>query len=364
MPTSAARGPMLALGLAVLSGCPQGQDALATDTAVSTTGTSAPPASTGTTAVDPTDALSSTTAADVASTGGGSGGAGDSTASAPTCGDGHLDEGEECDLGLALNRDDGPCTQQCRLAYCGDGLVHVGEEACDLGDQNNDAVYGGCSVTCELGPRCGDELVQGPEECDLGPDEGAGTNEHGVACTGCRFHARLVFVTAAPTSAKIGGLAQADATCQTAALAAGLDNSSGFIAWLSDVDDAAADRLAGGANEPERPFVQRNGVPIADDLDALLDDGPQGGIVVTETGAPLLSVRVWTNTDLHGEVFDAATSCGGWTSSSAELFGRAGMNWVSEGNAALHAAWLIQGGWTSFSTEVCNLKAHLYCFEL
>ena len=34
--------------------------------------------------------------------------------------------------------------------------------------QNQDGVYGGCTVRCELGPHCGDGLVQGSEQCDPG----------------------------------------------------------------------------------------------------------------------------------------------------------------------------------------------------
>ena len=33
---------------------------------------------------------------------------------------------------------------------------------------NNDDTYGGCTTPCKYGPYCGDGIVNGPEECDLG----------------------------------------------------------------------------------------------------------------------------------------------------------------------------------------------------
>ncbi len=70
--------------------------------------------------------------------------------------------------------------------HCGDGIVTNGEQ-CDCGDgtvdvpasctgSNNDTTYGGCKTDCTYGPFCGDKIVQGPpdgpEECDLGKENG------------------------------------------------------------------------------------------------------------------------------------------------------------------------------------------------
>ncbi len=70
--------------------------------------------------------------------------------------------------------------------HCGDGIATNGEQ-CDCGDgsgdtpdgcsgPNNDTTYGGCKTDCTYGPFCGDKIVQGPpdgpEECDLGKDNG------------------------------------------------------------------------------------------------------------------------------------------------------------------------------------------------
>ena len=94
-----------------------------------------------------------------------SGGAEETTgAPVDTCGDGAIDDGEECDLGVA-NSDNGACTSDCMLAYCGDGFRQLGVEECDDGNgEDTDA----CTTTC-LDAVCGDGFVHdGVEPCDDG----------------------------------------------------------------------------------------------------------------------------------------------------------------------------------------------------
>ena len=71
------------------------------------------------------------------------------------------------------------------VAHCGDGVVSAGEE-CDVGSQNSDTAYGGCTTLCKFGPFCSDGVKNGPEECDLGKDNGnatLGANGCTVGCT-------------------------------------------------------------------------------------------------------------------------------------------------------------------------------------
>lgn len=83
-------------------------------------------------------------------TGGGSpsttgvGETGESSGSVSTrCGDGQVDDGEECDDGNEDNED--ACLRRCVLATCGDGHVHAGVEECDDGG----SVPGdGCESAC------------------------------------------------------------------------------------------------------------------------------------------------------------------------------------------------------------------------
>ena len=110
----------------------------------------------------------------------------------PHCGDGTLDNDEECDDGNT-NSGDG-CTMACRVetdfacpnpgaacvstVVCGDGHI-AGKEACDDHNTNSgDGCSGDCSrvetgwvcvapgVRCQ--PKCGDGLMTGWEECDDG----------------------------------------------------------------------------------------------------------------------------------------------------------------------------------------------------
>lgn len=71
---------------------------------------------------------------------------------------------------------------RCR-SMCGDGVVVAAEE-CDLGKDNSDSAYGGCTASCRWGAFCGDGIVNGPEECDLGKNNGGAYGSGG--CTrGC-----------------------------------------------------------------------------------------------------------------------------------------------------------------------------------
>jgi len=95
--------------------------------------------------------------------------------SADRCGDGALDPGEACDDGNDVATD--ACTDTCRPATCGDGIVWQDVEECDDG---NLFPTDGCDASCRL-PVCGDGIVAGGEECDDGnavPDDG---------CTECRI---------------------------------------------------------------------------------------------------------------------------------------------------------------------------------
>ena len=69
---------------------------------------------------------------------------------------------------------------------CGDGIVSIGEE-CDDGKDKNTGGYGGCTADCKLGPYCGDGIVDPDfEDCDDGGKTGIVLE--GPACpSGCRY---------------------------------------------------------------------------------------------------------------------------------------------------------------------------------
>ena len=96
-----------------------------------------------------------------------------------TCGDGILDDHEECD-GEAGIKEGQKCLDTCRISGCGDGILDAesGEE-CDDGNTSDDDM---CSSKCTI-PRCGDGVVQKwlGEVCD---DINDGAYGHcGLGCT-------------------------------------------------------------------------------------------------------------------------------------------------------------------------------------
>jgi MYXO-CTERM domain-containing protein len=90
------------------------------------------------------------------------------------CGNGMIDEGEECDDGNGVFTDD--CVIGCQLAACGDNFVWAGNEECDDGNVDDTDE---CKADCTPA-FCGDNIVwEGEEDCDDGDDD------YGDACVGC-----------------------------------------------------------------------------------------------------------------------------------------------------------------------------------
>ncbi len=93
------------------------------------------------------------------------------------CGDGTKDDGEQCDDGNTSDNDS--CTSLCKTNICGDSFLRTGVEECDQGTRNGDScsatadyasTCAACSDTCRMvtqsGGYCGNNLKEGPEQCD------------------------------------------------------------------------------------------------------------------------------------------------------------------------------------------------------
>jgi fibro-slime domain-containing protein len=70
---------------------------------------------------------------------------------------------------------------------CGDGIVSIGEE-CDDGTAKNTGGYGQCGPDCKLGPYCGDGIVQPEyEDCDTGMNANITVDGTKPCPSGCRY---------------------------------------------------------------------------------------------------------------------------------------------------------------------------------
>lgn len=92
----------------------------------------------------------------------------------PSCGDGVLQpsEGEECDDAENNGSAGSDCLSDCRLR-CGNGEIDQGEQ-CDDGLAQNLGGYETCNADCTLAPRCGDGVTDPAfgEICDDGLNNG------------------------------------------------------------------------------------------------------------------------------------------------------------------------------------------------
>ena len=112
---------------------------------------------------------------------------------APSCGNGMLEAGEQCDLG-AMNEaapyGKDKCSTGCKLApYCGDDTKNGSDEECDNGQQNSDTATGrdGCTRACKIAPYCGDRDKDPNEECDAGPSGRQPANGMTGCTPGCKI---------------------------------------------------------------------------------------------------------------------------------------------------------------------------------
>ena len=258
-----------------------------------------------------------------------------------------VDEGEECDDGNDDNSDD--CLDTCLGASCGDGFVHDGVEECDDG---NDIATDACLTTC-VAASCGDGFIQsGIEECD-----DSNTEDHDGCSSSCAIE-RLVFLRSTTVTGNLGGLAGADAKCQSLAEDAGLTNEGQtFRAWLSagakgPANDA--DRFPATVTTAQGPFLLPDDAhtKIADNWADLTDGSLAHPIDIDEKGKPVEPSTVWTNTTPQGAPADKG-DCSAWTESMVAI--KAGMG----------LSYSIDADWTDFDmTNACPSASRFYCFQV
>ena len=119
----------------------------------------------------------------------------------PVCGNGILEQGEQCDFGSQNGQPGSTCSSTCTIIppspTCGNSLVESGE-LCDgntqgciiggyIGTQTCNSTCNGWN-TCTTSSYCGDGILNGNEQCDLG-------SQNGVAGSGCSSTCQIENVT-------------------------------------------------------------------------------------------------------------------------------------------------------------------------
>ena len=152
-----------------------------------------------------------------------------------------------------------------------------------------------------------------------------------------------VFATSSKHTGDLGGLAGADAICQTRASAAGLGGT--YVAWLSTSTVDAISRLGAA-----RGWVRPDGRPVFDTQADLLAGHVLYPPRLDETGADLLRASVTTGTGRDGRRSTGGTTCGDWTVANTGLVA------IGEDSVA-------SGGFTLTGINAtCDTPRSFYCF--
>lgn len=256
----------------------------------------------------------------------------------PECGNGVIEAGEDCDDGNLENVD--ACLNNCTEASCGDGFLEAGVEDCDDTNLNdNDA----CTSACKMA-TCGDSLTwTGVEDCDDG--NAVDTDACDVACKTV-IH-RVVFVSSVQYQGNLGGLAGADAKCQTLAANSALPGT--FRAWISDATTGPANRFDTSFTGV---YQLVDGTLIAHGWPDLTDGTLSHAIDYSEVNDRMpVDATAWSNTNPDGLGLKGA-HCLSWTSSSAMNQGDSGFT------SSKDSAWTFGA-----ISGPCAAATRIYCFE-
>ncbi len=153
---------------------------------------------------------------------------------------------------------------------------------------------------------------------------------------------RRVFVTSGTYDGNLGGIAGADAICNSEASAAG--QGTGYRAWLSD-----------GVSDPATVFGKTHGpYRLVDSTFVVFDwndlvDGNLSAAIDVDADGSSASGGVWSNVKAVGSTNLSADDCGNWsTTAGVGRFGNAGS---------------INLPWSQGFISNCDVPLRLYCFE-
>ncbi len=193
---------------------------------------------------------------------------------------------------------------------------------------------------------------EGDDDPALPTDEG-GSPITRPECNGVLDCERLVFVTKATFTGKMGGLNGADQICFEAAKQIPGYAGRAFRAWLSDGFTNASTRIPHGT----KPYRRTDGTVFATSYEDLTD-----GTI----NLPMLDEK---GKELTGSTFEKTV----WTATGPDGIsnGDSCVNWNSEvitASGVFGDATATDSGWTAFpsdpvATSSCNAQKHLYCIE-
>ncbi len=221
---------------------------------------------------------------------------------------------------------------------CGQGTVEVDGE-CVVDPTGTDASTTSTGASTTLSPDT-------PTSDETTDDAGDASSSGGESA------ALRVFTTSEMFTADFHGIDGADARCQEAAAAAGLEGT--FIVWLSTSEVDAIDRVGVG------PWDLINGTRVFNDPSDLRDEALVP-LTIDEYGAELPDDEtriVRTGTDIDGTRAVSPNCVGGGDE----------MEWNYEGPGPYGAAYGLPDvldEWTSSDGAIaCDVLARLYCFEV
>lgn len=173
-------------------------------------------------------------------------------------------------------------------------------------------------------------------------------------CNGAPDCERMVFVTKAKFTGKLGGLSGADQICFEAAKRIPSRSGRAFRAWLSDSTMDAADRIPHGT----KPYRRTDGSVFATSWADLADGSLNLPLALDEEGNELtgssFDKSVWTGTSPAGLYNDS--SCSDWVAETVTASGSFGES------EATTVEWTEVPG-EPIAESSCNAQKHIYCIE-
>lgn len=264
-------------------------------------------------------------------------------------------DGTSCDDGNACTQTDtcqgGVCVGTNPVTCTTPNVCHTSASA------TCDPTMGTCHypTTVPNGTLCDDGICCNGTCCSgcCGADGtcGSGCRKADGTCGPCR-----VFVTSTTQTGNLGGLAGADAICQSlAANVAPTPLPGTYKAWLSDSTASPSTRFRCHATDcSQEGYALVDGTRIAGNWGELTGGTLAASIDITEQGSRIPpAFFIWTHTLVNGAAGRQVDEhCSNWTSASSTLAGDVGFETTKTSQ------------WTEVGFAItCDDTLHLYCFQ-